>query len=99
MNANQPLGFRDAQRGGLRILRKAKDLRAARSFAPRRMKLKMLTVDEIVRRALEEDLPDITSEAIFARGERGRARFIAKADGVVAGFEFARRTFELIDST
>src|SRR5438128_445564 len=57
----------------LRILRKAKDLRAARSFAPRRMKLEMLTVDDIVRRALEEDLPDITSEAIFARGERGRA--------------------------
>ena len=31
-------------------------------------------IDAIVRRALDEDLPDITSEAIFEPGDPGRAR-------------------------
>jgi len=56
-------------------------------------------IDEIVRRALAEDLPDITSESIFDAGERGRARFIAKAGGVVAGLPFAEATFRTIDET
>ena len=59
----------------------------------------VLSQDDIIRRALEEDLPDITSEAIFDRGERGRARFLMKAAGVIAGLAFAQRTFELIDAT
>lgn len=60
----------------------------------------MLSRDDIapiVLRALEEDLPDITSEAIFERGERGRARFLMKADGILAGLPFAETTFALID--
>ncbi|HEV2721938.1 MAG TPA: carboxylating nicotinate-nucleotide diphosphorylase, partial [Thermoanaerobaculia bacterium] len=56
-------------------------------------------IDDIVRRALAEDLPDITSESIFDAGERGRARFIAKAAGVVAGLPFAEATFRAIDAT
>jgi nicotinate-nucleotide pyrophosphorylase (carboxylating) len=56
-------------------------------------------IQAIVRRALDEDLPDITSEAIFEASDRGRARFIAKAPGVVAGLEFAAATFETIDPT
>src|SRR5438046_4025972 len=56
-------------------------------------------IDAIVRRALDEDLPDITSEAIFEPTDRGRARFLMKADGVVAGLAFAQRTFELIDAS
>jgi nicotinate-nucleotide pyrophosphorylase (carboxylating) len=51
----------------------------------------------IVRRALDEDLPDVTSEAIFAPEERGRARFLVKADGVVAGLDFAEATFAALD--
>ena len=54
-------------------------------------------VEAIVRRALDEDLPDITSEAIFEPGERGRARFLMKADGIVAGLAFAEEAFALID--
>ena len=54
-------------------------------------------VQAIVRRALDEDLPDITSEAIFEPAERGRARFLMKADGVVAGLAFAAATFAMID--
>jgi nicotinate-nucleotide pyrophosphorylase (carboxylating) len=56
-------------------------------------------IDAIVRRALEEDLPDITSEAIFAPSERGRARFLVKAEGVIAGLPFAEATFRMIETT
>lgn len=54
-------------------------------------------IDAIVRRALDEDLPDITSHAIFDAGERGRARFLAKASGVLAGLPFAEATFRALD--
>ncbi len=54
-------------------------------------------IDQIVRRALDEDLPDITSEAIFAAEDRGRARFLVKASGVLAGLAFAEATFHLIE--
>jgi nicotinate-nucleotide pyrophosphorylase (carboxylating) len=56
-------------------------------------------IDVIVRRALDEDLPDITSEAIFDPDERGRARFLMKADGVLAGLAFAEATFCTIDKS
>ena len=54
-------------------------------------------IDLIVRRALDEDLPDITSEAIFATSDRGRARFLVKASGVLAGLPFAAATFRALD--
>jgi len=54
-------------------------------------------IDLIVRRALDEDLPDITSDAIFAATDRGRARFLMKASGILAGLAFAERTFAAID--
>jgi len=56
-----------------------------------------LDIQSIVRRALDEDLPDITSEAIFDPGERGRARFLVKASGILAGLDFAAATFAVID--
>jgi len=58
-----------------------------------------MTFDDIIRRALEEDLPDITSNAIFDPAERGRARFLMKADGVIAALAVAQETFEIIDAT
>jgi nicotinate-nucleotide pyrophosphorylase (carboxylating) len=54
-------------------------------------------IEQLVRRAFDEDLPDITSEAIFGSGERGRAEFLVKGEGVVAGLELARVVFELLD--
>lgn len=54
---------------------------------------------EIVRRALAEDLPDITSESIFEPEERGRARFLMKASGILAGLPLAEATFKAIDPT
>jgi nicotinate-nucleotide pyrophosphorylase (carboxylating) len=53
----------------------------------------------IVRRTLDEDLPDITSEAIFEPGDRGRAHFLVKAAGVLAGLPFAEATFRALDSS
>ena len=54
-------------------------------------------IDSIVRRALEEDLPDITSEAIFSPSDRGRARFLVKAEGIIAGLPFAEGVFRAIE--
>jgi nicotinate-nucleotide pyrophosphorylase (carboxylating) len=54
-------------------------------------------VAAIVRRALAEDLPDVTSEAIFEPGERGRAVFLVKAKGVLAGLPYAEETFRALD--
>jgi nicotinate-nucleotide pyrophosphorylase (carboxylating) len=56
-------------------------------------------IDKIVRAALAEDLPDITSESIFDADERGNARFLVKATGVLAGMPFAEATFKAIDPT
>jgi nicotinate-nucleotide pyrophosphorylase (carboxylating) len=56
-------------------------------------------IDAIVRRALDEDLPDITSEAIFSPDDRGRARLLVKAAGIVAGLTVAEATFKAIDRT
>jgi nicotinate-nucleotide pyrophosphorylase (carboxylating) len=54
-------------------------------------------IETIVQRALEEDLPDITSAAIFDPGEESRAHFLVKADGVVAGLPVAEAVFRAID--
>src|SRR5437868_6576392 len=54
-------------------------------------------IEAIVRRALDEDLPDITSEAIFEPGDRGQARFLVKSSGILAGLPFAEATFRAIE--
>src|SRR4051812_28877908 len=53
----------------------------------------------IVERALQEDLPDITSEAIFHPDERGSATFLVKEEGIIAGLDFAEATFAIVDVT
>lgn len=55
-------------------------------------------LEEIIERALAEDLPDITTDAIFDAGERGEAYFLAKAPGVVAGLAGARAVFAMLDA-
>jgi len=59
----------------------------------------MTTIWDIVPRALEEDLPDITSEAIFKPDERGRAELVMKADGVIAGLPLAEYTFKYVEAS
>jgi len=55
--------------------------------------------DDIIRRAFAEDLPDITSEAIFAPSDRGSARFLVKAEGVLAGLATVEEVFRMLDPT
>jgi nicotinate-nucleotide pyrophosphorylase (carboxylating) len=52
---------------------------------------------DIIRRAFAEDLPDITSEAIFAPSDRGSARFLVKADGAIAGLATIEAVFRTLD--
>jgi nicotinate-nucleotide pyrophosphorylase (carboxylating) len=56
-------------------------------------------IRRLVQRALDEDLPDITSQAIFEPADRGKAEFVIKAAGVIAGLEFAELTFATLDSS
>ncbi len=56
-------------------------------------------IRKLVQRALDEDLPDITSEAIFEPADRGTAELVIKSPGVIAGLEFAELTFAILDSS
>ncbi len=55
--------------------------------------------EEIVKAAFAEDLPDITSEAIFDPSDRGSARFLVKGDGVIAGLAVVEGVFRTLDPT
>jgi nicotinate-nucleotide pyrophosphorylase (carboxylating) len=55
--------------------------------------------EDIVRAAFAEDLPDITSESIFAPQDRGSARFLVKGEGVIAGLAVAETVFRMLDPT
>jgi nicotinate-nucleotide pyrophosphorylase (carboxylating) len=58
-----------------------------------------MLIEPIVRRALEEDLGragDVTADLLHA-DERLRARFVARADGVLAGISCARVAAALVD--
>jgi nicotinate-nucleotide pyrophosphorylase (carboxylating) len=61
--------------------------------------LDVVALDEIVRRALAEDLGsgDITTDVIF-RDEQACAVILAKEPGVIAGLPVAKRVFRLMDS-
>lgn len=54
-------------------------------------------IQAVVKRAFEEDLPDITSEAIFAPSDRGTAVFLVKGEGILAGLDFAEATFRMLE--
>mgnify|MGYP000866732869 CR=1 FL=1 len=62
--------------------------------------LDCLLVDDIILRALKEDMPmgDITTESTVPEDETSSARLIAKEDMVVAGLEVFCRVFVLLDS-
>lgn len=63
------------------------------------MQLNLFTVDEIIKRAIQEDINylDTTSDYLIPEEQRGRAYFLAKADGVLCGLEISLRVFELLD--
>lgn len=58
-----------------------------------------MTAEELIRKALEEDLGDgdHTSLATVDGQATGKAVMLAKEEGIVAGTEIARKVFELLD--
>jgi len=58
-----------------------------------------MTIDEIVKLALDEDLGDgdHTSLATIPKDAKGKAELIAKQDGILSGLEVAKKVFQQID--
>jgi nicotinate-nucleotide pyrophosphorylase (carboxylating) len=59
-----------------------------------------LQVDQIIRRALEEDIGhgDITTDNLVPPDQQSQGVMLAKEDGVIAGLEVAGRVFALLDA-
>ena len=59
-----------------------------------------LEVDDIIRRALREDMNagDLSTEAVCPNARAAEVQLIAKQDGVIAGLDVFERTFKLLDS-
>ena len=61
----------------------------------------MIGVDDIIRRALDEDIHtgDITTLAVVPEPQPVRARLVAKEEMIVAGMDVVARVFQLLDSS
>lgn len=57
-----------------------------------------LHIDDIITRALKEDISyeDLATEAIFMDERMARVELIAKEDGIIAGLDVFKRTFEIL---
>lgn len=64
------------------------------------MKLTQFYVDDIIKRALLEDINyiDSTTDLLIPENDVSSAYFVAKDDGVLAGADVALRVFELMDA-
>jgi len=58
-----------------------------------------MIIDEIIERALEEDLGDgdFTSLATIPENACGKAQLLIKEDGILAGVEIAKKIFQKVD--
>ena len=65
------------------------------------MELFNVYIDDIIRRALAEDINyiDVTTDNLIDPGAEGSARLIAKDNGVLCGLSVFARVFELLDGT
>ena len=65
------------------------------------MSLPQFYVDDIILRALKEDINylDVSADYLIPEDHRNDAYFVAKADGVLCGLDVALRTFRLLDDT
>jgi len=64
------------------------------------MKLPQIIIDDLVRRALLEDLGhghDSTTQALIPEGQRGKMVMRAREDGCLAGIDIAAATFRIFD--
>lgn len=64
------------------------------------MQLPNFYVDDIIKRALEEDINyiDLATDYLLDDDDMSTANFVAKADGVLCGIDIAVRTFTFIDA-
>ena len=60
----------------------------------------VLNADELILSALREDITseDITTNSVMREYQLGEVELICKQDGVIAGLDVFKRTFELLDS-
>jgi nicotinate-nucleotide pyrophosphorylase (carboxylating) len=65
------------------------------------MILPLFYVDDIIRRALAEDINyvDVATDYLIPENQRDRAYLVAKQDGVICGLEIAMRVFTLLDES
>lgn len=63
------------------------------------MILPQFYVDDVIKRAIQEDINyiDVATDYLLDENEVSKAKFIAKADGVLCGIEVAMRVFQLLD--
>jgi len=65
------------------------------------MILPLIYVDDIIKRALAEDINyiDVATDYLIPESQRNKAYLVAKEDGVICGLEIAMRVFTLLDGT
>ena len=59
----------------------------------------MPQIEELIEKSLDEDMPggDITTDSLIKPHKKGKASFIAKSNGILAGIEIARLVFLKVD--
>jgi len=59
----------------------------------------MPQIEELVEKSLDEDMPagDITTDSLIPPHNKGKASFIAKSKGILAGIEIAKLVFLKVD--
>lgn len=65
------------------------------------MILPVFYIDELIKKAITEDINyiDVSSAYLFGDEDRTEAYFVSKADGVLCGIDVALRVFSLLDNT
>lgn len=65
------------------------------------MKLLQFYVDDLIKRAITEDINyiDSTTDLLIDEADISEAYFVAKADGVLAGIDVAMRVFTMLDDS
>lgn len=65
------------------------------------MQLPMFYIDDLIKRAISEDINyiDVTTDYLIDENKQSTAKLIAKDSGVIAGLEIALRVFTLLDDT
>ncbi len=65
------------------------------------MMLPVFYIDDVIRRALEEDINyiDLATDLLIDDSSMSRAEFVSKDEGVLAGIDTALRVFTFVDDT